>query len=307
MRECHHRFTAMASPIALHAFAPPARARAAFAAIEAETRRIEARYSRYRPDSVLATIQAAAGGAAVAVDDELAGLLDFADACHRTSGGRFDLTSGALRRAWNFDQGTLPDPGVLAAARAGIGWSRVEWQRPWIRLPEAGMELDLGGLGKEYAADRAVWILREHGITSALANFGGDIAAAGPRPDGSPWRIGIRHPRRPGHLLATLAVYQGGLATSGDYERGMTIDGQRYGHLFDPRTGWPVRGLSSVSVLAGSALSAGALASIALLHGAAGFDFLAESGAPWLAMHEDGTLRSNHLNPEDRPDAMQSM
>ncbi|MCB1150098.1 FAD:protein FMN transferase, partial [bacterium] len=116
----------------------------------AEARRIEAKFSRYRDDSVLHAIHAAAG-APMRVDDETAGLLDLAAACWELSGGRFDVTSGVLRRAWTFDGGTrVPADAEVEILRALVGWEKLTWRRPELVLP-AGMELDLGGLGKEYA------------------------------------------------------------------------------------------------------------------------------------------------------------
>lgn len=276
----------------------------AAATVEAETRRIEAHFSRYRPDSMVSRINQAAGKQAVVLDAETAALLDFADHCYRASGGVFDITSGALRQLWaqagslaaplaaSATRHRLPDAAALARVCALIGWEKLVWQRAHgetsIFLPQPGMEIDLGGLGKEYAADRAATLLRQQGLSAALLNFGGDLHACGPWPDGSPWQVGIAHPRQPGALLATLPLFQGGLASSGDYARCLLIDGVRYSHLFDPRSGYPVRGLASATVLADTCLVAGALASIALLHGAAGGDFLASAASRYLAVDDAG-------------------
>ncbi len=288
MEPLRHCFAAMSCALELQVFAPAELAARACRAVEDEVRRIEAKYSRYRADSLVGRINAAAGGAAVAVDEETAALLDFAATCHRTSGGLFDITSGALRQAWKFETGRLPTAEEIAAARARIGWDKLRWEAPLIGLPLPGMEIDLSGLGKEYAADRAAALLLAHGCSAALVNFGGDVCATGPRPDGTPWQVGIRHPRRPGELLATLPLHRGGLATSGDYERGMTVGGRRYGHLLNPLTGWPAEGMACATVLADTCLVAGALASCAMLHGAGGLDFLAGCGAPYLAMDANG-------------------
>lgn len=278
----------MSCVMELQVFGPVDVAARACRAVEDETHRIEAKYSRYRPDGLVGRINAAAGGEAVEVDAETAQLLDFAAICHRVSGGLFDITSGALRQAWKFETGQLPEPAAIVAARARVGWNKLRWDAPWLWLPLHGMEIDLGGLGKEYAVDRAVALLLAHGCTSALVNFGGDVCACGPRPDGTPWRVGIHHPRRPGELLATLPLLRGGLATSGDYERGMSVAGRRYGHLLNPLTGWPAEGMASATVLADTCLVAGALASSAMLHGRQGLDFLAACGASYLAMDAQG-------------------
>lgn len=288
---CHRfAFSAMSCRMEILLFGTAAAAARGGAAVAEETRRIEAKYSRYRPDSLTTRINRAAGGEAVEVDAETAALLDFAQSCHQASGGGFDITSGALRQAWKFERARLPPQARVAAALRVVGWDKLHWRAPWIRLPLPGMEIDFGGLGKEYAADRAAALLLAAGCDAALVNFGGDVCATGPQPDGSPWRIGIRHPRRAGALLATLPLYRGGLATSGDYERGMTVAGQRYGHLLDPRTGWPVRGMASATVIADTCLVAGGLATSAMLHGTDGGAFLAACGAPYLALDDAGLL-----------------
>ncbi|MGE5088053.1 MAG: FAD:protein FMN transferase [Candidatus Levyibacteriota bacterium] len=268
--------------------------RAAWAAI-ADVRRIERKYTRYRDDSVTAAINAAAGGEAVAIDTETASLLRYADRCHRISDGRFDLTSGALRRAWDFRRRppALPDEATLAQALALVGWSEVEWDERAIRLPRKGMELDFGGIGKEYAVDRAAAILLDHGIASALVNLGGDVRAIGAHPDGSPWRVGIRHPREAQRSIATVGLVDAALATSGDYERYFEVDGRRYCHLLDPRRGWPVAHWQSASVVAPLAVVAGSLATIAMLGGEGAAAFLDAQGAHWLLVAADGSPRTS--------------
>ncbi len=287
-------FRAMAAPneVQIHS-ADERRARqGAWRAID-EVLRIEAKYSRYRAGSVVSRINAAAAGAAVEVDEETEALLAFADACHRQSAGLFDPTSGILRRAWRFDSGRIPRDMELAPLLERIGWENVEWGAGRIRLPLAGMELDFGGFGKEYAVDRAAAVLAGLGETSALVNLGGDLAILGPQPDGSPWRVGIRHPRNPEALMATLPVESGAVATSGDYERYMEVDGQRHCHILDPRTGRSVRGLRSVSVHASSCLIAGSASTIAMLKGpAAGLEWLRDLGLPYLCMFEDGKVEN---------------
>jgi thiamine biosynthesis lipoprotein len=243
----------------------------------AEVKRIEAKYSRYLADSVVSRINRAAGGAAVEIDAETQGLLMFAGACHEQSAGAFDATSGVLRRAWRFDGGRVPGEAELAPLVALIGWPRVELTAHSVRLPLAGMELDFGGFGKEYAVDRAALVLRDMGAQSALVNLAGDLVILGPQPDASPWRVGIRHPRHDGMLLATLPVSSGGIATSGDYERFVEVDGVRHSHILDPRTGHAVRSFQSVTVHAGSCLIAGSASTIAMLKGE-------EEGLAWLEM-----------------------
>lgn len=267
-------------------------ARAAAKAAEAEVRRLERRYSRYRDDGVVAQINRAAGGPALELDEESAALIDYAAACFIESGGRFDITSGVLRRAWDFRSGRVPEAAEVEALLPLVGWERVEWKRPWLRLPTPGMEIDLGGVVKEYAADRAAALCRGLGIEHGLVNLGGDIHALGPRPDGSPWAVGIRHPRHAERCVATIALRRGGLATGGDYERCMEVAGRRYSHLLDPSTGRPVeRPPQGATVLADSCLIAGSAASIALLKGSdEGAAFLDGLGLPNLRIDADGRL-----------------
>ena len=255
-----------------------------------EVRRIEQKYSRYRADSIVGRINRAAGGSPVECDDETLSLIAYADALHASSDGLFDITSGVLRRAWDFRCARLPAAAEVDAARALVGWERFERDGRCVRLTRPGMELDFGGFGKEYAADRAATLLLEAGCRHGFVNLGGDLRAFGPQPDGSAWRFGIQHPRRTDQAIASLEVVQGGLATSGDYERYFDLDGVRYCHILDPRTGWPVRHWQSVTVLAPLAIAAGSLSTIAMLEQAAARGFLARSGAAWLAVGPSGEV-----------------
>jgi thiamine biosynthesis lipoprotein len=257
----------------------------------AEVRRIEQKYSRYRADSIVSRINAQAGAAPVACDEETLALLAYADTLFAASGGLFDITSGVLRQAWDFRRPRLPTARRLETLRALIGWQRVERDGDSVRLPQAGMELDFGGFGKEYAADRAAALLLEQGVVAGYVNLGGDLRCLGPRGDGRPWDIGIQDPRDPRRSIASIPVSRGALATSGDYERFFDLDGRRYCHILDPRSGMPVAHWRSVSVLAPLATAAGSAATIAMLLQADGADFLARSGLAWLAIDQDGTLR----------------
>lgn len=283
-------FKAMGSPCELQLFAmSAAAAQRAGDAVLADVERLEQRYSRYREGSFLSSInRAAAGGGSIEVDAETASLLDYADACHRESDGLFDITSGVLRQAWNFASGRLPERAAITALTARIGWHKLRWNRPTLAFPIAGMEIDFGGVVKEYAADRAATLCREAGVASGMINLGGDIAIVGPRPEGEPWRIGIRHPREPGRMMRIVELHRGALATSGDYERCVVIDGVRYGHVLNPKTGWPVRRLASVSVVADHCVVAGSSSTIAMLKEEGGAQWLADLGLPYLWVDVDG-------------------
>lgn len=272
----------------------PAAGAVALDAAVADVLRIEAKYSRYRDDSVTAALARAAGGAPLPVDAETEALLDYAATCHALSGGAFDATSGVLRRAWDFraQPPRLPSRRETDALLALVGWGLVERAPGRVRLARPGMELDFGGIGKEYAADRAAGVLAAHGVRHALVNLGGDLRALGPQADGRPWRIGIRAPRpAPGvpDPVAAVDLADAALATSGDYERYVEIGGVRYSHLLDARTGWPVRHWRSVSVVAPLAVVAGACATIAMLLEGGAPAFLAGQGVAWLGLDADGT------------------
>ena len=289
-----HRFTfrAMAAENEVQVHSDDARfAESAAARAIAEVKRIEAKYSRYLADSVVSRINANAGGATVEIDLETHTLLDFAQAAHQESGGLFDATSGVLRRAWRFDRDRVPGDEELAPLVALIGWQHVERTRRGVRLARAGMELDFGGFGKEYAVDRAAAVLASQEVHSALVNLAGDLLALGPQPDGQPWQVGIQHPRKPRALIARLPLTTGAIATSGDYERFVEVDGVRHSHVLDPRTGRSVRGYRSVTVHAGSCLVAGSAATIAMLMGEqAGGEWLAASGFKHLCVNHAGQV-----------------
>ena len=244
----------------------------------AEAWRIEAKYSRYRPDSIVSVINRSQGNAVV-VDPETAALINYAAQCHALSGGRFDITSGVLRRCWTFDgSDRVPSRAAVAQLLPLIGFEKVGWKSPRITLP-AGMEIDFGGFGKEYAVDRVLALIATQFKGAALVNFGGDLAANG-APAGAPWQVGVERPDTDREARLLLELTQGALATSGDTHRFLLRDGVRYGHILDVRTGWPVPNPPrSVSVAASTCLEAGLLATLAMLHGAAAEAFLSEHGA----------------------------
>jgi len=261
-----YRFMAMGGPASLQLPGPRTAQTDAMAqsAVD-EVLRIEAKYSRYRADSLLSRINAGAGDRPLPCDEETFNLLRFADHLWHVTAGRFDATSGIYRRAWNFRSGLVPTPAQVEALRPLVDWRAVEWDTQGVRLSMAGMELDFGGFCKEYAADRAAGVLRAAGLAHALVELGGDVVAVGRRPDDNPWQIGVRHPREQGRLLATVPLDNCALATSGDYERFIETPSARYCHVLDAHTGWPVRHWQSVSVVAATCLAAGAATTSVML------------------------------------------
>lgn len=290
MQRSDVRFRALGSPCELHLYGESKDALEHAAALAVgEVERIEQKYSRYREDTIVSEINRAAGsGRFVSIDAETDALLDYAATTFEQSDGLFDITSGVLRAAWDFASGRLPDQATIDGLLPQVGWSKVLREAGRVRLAREGMEIDFGGFGKEYAVDRVTVLLREQGVTAGLVDLGGDLSIVGPHPDGQPWIVGIRDPRDPENAMASLPLSHGALATSGDYERFMEIDGQRYCHLLDPRTGWPVRGLASTSVVAPQCLVAGSGTTIGMLKGKQGAAWLDRLGLPHLWVREDG-------------------
>jgi FAD:protein FMN transferase len=242
-----------------------------------EAWRIERKFSRYRDDSVTAILHRSRGEPMI-VDKETAALLDFASHFYALSQGLFDITSGVLRQAWNFDgSDQVPERSVVERILPLVGFSKLRWQYPVLQLPE-GMELDFGGIGKEYAVDRAFTLLRARTEAPFLVNFGGDLRASSP-PTHGPWQVGVERPGHEGAATMLLDLRSGALATSGDSHRFLVKDGIRYGHVLDPRTGYPVVGAPrSVTVAAASCTEAGMWATLALLNGGEAAAFLEGQG-----------------------------
>ncbi len=273
-------FSAMGCPCELQFYAKNnAFAQHVAQRVIADINRLEQRYSRYRADSFLSKINhVAAVGGSISVDDETAGLLNYAQTCYELSDGLFDITSGILRRAWRFETNVLPDDKSIQALLQKVGWQHIRWENPTLTFLQAEMEIDFGGIVKEYAADRAATLCLDSGILHGMVNLGGDIKIIGAHPDGSAWRVGIQHPRDKTKVWKTVVLKTGALASSGDYERCMVIDGVRYGHILNPKTGYPVRHLAAVSVIADFCVVAGSAATVAMLKEAKGEKWLKSLG-----------------------------
>ena len=260
-----------------------------------EVLRLERRYSRYREDSITSTINASAGKNSVSIDEETYRLLNYADTAFKVSGGLFDLTSGVLRRCWDFRSQTLPNQDEVERTLTRVGWAGVRFSKGEVFLPDIGMEIDFGGVVKEYAVDAALALLKKRKVEGALVDLGGDIGAFSNDP-GTPWDIGIKHPRSPEKAVATVQLANSALASSGDYERCIVIGDRRYSHILNPKTGWPTNNAPlAVSILAPNCLVAGSSATIAMLmHSSAARAWLSELGIPWLLVDSDlntyGTL-----------------
>jgi len=275
------RFEAMASPCeVLVDGADEAELQAVTAAVATEVRRIETLWSRYRTGNIVHRINTA-GGRPVEVDAETAAFLDYAQHLHGWSDGLFDVTSGVLRRAWKFDgSDRVPSAAQVAALLPLVGWDKVLWKAPVLQMA-AGMEIDFGGIGKEYAVDRACAVARAATARPVLVNCGGDLACTAPRRDGEAWQVGIDS-GVPGAATPLVRLARGAVATSGDARRFLLKDGVRYPHILNPKTGWPVLGgPRSVTVAAATCTEAGVLSTVALLHGAEAEAFLKDAGADY--------------------------
>ena len=240
-----------------------------------EAWRIEQKLSRYRDDNIIFKINHAKG-TTIEVDDETANMLDFADQCYQLSDHKFDITSGALRKLWTFDgSDRIPEQSQIDQIMQHIGWDKVSWQKPLLTL-QAGMEIDFGGLGKEYAVDQSAQLIHKATHEPVLVNYGGDIFATAPRKPDKAWVIGVDDPKHTGeNAIGKIQLFQGGLATSGDARRFLLKDGIRYSHILDPESGWPIANAPrAVTVVANSCLEAGMLATFAILHGDKAKEFL---------------------------------
>lgn len=254
--------------------------------------RFEAKFSRFRPDSVVSKINAAAGREWVPVDAETDHLLDVAADLHRLSEGILDATMLPLLQVWDWKtvHTQLPSPAAIQAARALTGFSKLQRKPGRVFLPQPGMGLDFGGFGKEFAVDQLVAIARQHGIQDGLIDLGRDLFGMGGNGQHPFWHVGLEDGLHPGTCWGGLAVTNFAVAASGDYARRFEHNGIRYGHILDPRTGWPVaNGMRAVTVIAPTCLQAGSFSTALFVLGPkAGLRFAAA------ARHLDACLQSDH-------------
>lgn len=274
-------FRAMASPCELLVASHDERTAGDILDIAAgEALRIEQKYSRFIEGNYLWQLNHAQGQLFV-IDDETRQLLSFAKQCFELSEGLFDISACPLMQLWRFTQdASLPTAAEIEAARALVGFARIKVNAQTIQMPQ-GMQLDVGGIAKEYAVDSVAYQLAQsYSHISILVNFGGDIAC--PVAHSVPWQVGIEDPHRLDHAAKVLAITQGALATSGDTRRFIEVGGRRYGHIIDPRTGYPVSGAPrSVTVLGPNCVTAGMLATMAMLQGENAEAFLSEQSIPF--------------------------
>jgi thiamine biosynthesis lipoprotein len=262
-----------------------------------EMARLESKYSRYLTDSIVSKINTSAGSnQTIALDDESWMLMQYADTAYQQSNGLFDVTSGVFRTLWDFKKAVIPEQIEIEKLENKIGWHKLTLNQQAFSLPEKGMQIDFGGIVKEYAADALVTLLEFEGIQHGLIDLAGDMRAIGSHPNNYPWKIGIKHPVEQNTAIATIPMTKGGLATSGDYARCFELNGIRYSHIINPKTGWPVQGLASVSVWAPQCIVAGTIATIVMLLGhKEGEKWLNELGLPYLIIDQEMNVHSSGI------------
>lgn len=274
------QFEAMKSPCEIWLETDEVQAKSLIQWAADETWRIEKKYSRFRSDSVLSQINQQAGQWQD-LDIETLSLLNFADECWRLTGGMIDITVGTYLKHWCFDGKTRPPPRkLLKQLVSKVGWDKLKLQQGKLLLP-VGMQLDLGGIGKEYAVDSVALVLASKLAQGGImVNFGGDLIAIRPKLDRTPWTIGVESIQAGQTIMKTVALLQGAIATSGSTKR-YAVDkrGKILGHVLNPKTGWPVaHGPASVTVVADTATQCGMLSTYAMLQGENAADFLQQQG-----------------------------
>jgi len=227
--------------------------------------------SDYQPTSELMRLCAKAGGPPVKVSEELFFVLKRAAEVSKRSDGAFDVTVGPVVRLWRVARKTrrMPDPDKLKAARALVGWKMVELDEKMrtVKLKNAGMRLDLGGIGKGYTADEVLKVLRKHGITRALVSAGGDVTAGDAPPGAKGWVVAIEPIDKDKEGPRYLTLANAAVSTSGDTNQYADIDGMRYSHIVDPRTGLGLVGRMSATVVAKDGISADSLTKVVAVLG----------------------------------------
>ena len=269
--------------------------------LAAEVRRLGQKYSRYQPNSLVTEINYSAGNQlGIKIDTETKALFDHALSCFEQSKGMFDITAGVLNKIWDFQSARVPAQVEIDQLLPMIGFNKLNWRKSRLIMP-ANMEIDFGGIVKEYAADAAAKLARRLGVEHGLVNLGGDFAVIGSQPDNRPWTVGVANPKDPDNLMAKIDLVDGGVASSGDYERSFVHEDKRYSHILNPKTGWPCSGLRAVSVAANLCTVAGSMATIAMLMDEeSGLIWLRNSGLPVVTMASDGSIEGVRLK-KDKP------
>jgi thiamine biosynthesis lipoprotein len=237
-----------------------------------EIRRIEKLLTTYNEESETALINRNAGIKPVAVSEETFNIIERSIKISRVTQGAFDITYGSVdKRLWNFDMNlhTLPDKITAKKMARLINYRNILLNKEnlTVMLKEKGMRIGFGGIGKGYAAERAKLIMKEKGVKSGIVNASGDLATWGLQPNGKPWSIGIVDPNAKNKIFSSLDITDMAIATSGNYEKFILINGLKYSHTINPKTGLPIRGIKSVTIISQNAEIADAMATPVMIMG----------------------------------------
>lgn len=269
------------------------------AAVE-EIRRIEQLLTTFNDNSQANLINKYAGERPVKVDREVFDIISRSKRISGITQGAFDITYGSVdKRLWNFDKEmtSLPDAGTAARMVRLINYRHIimDEKKSTVFLKEKGMRIGFGGIGKGYAAEMAKRLLQQRGVSSGIVNAAGDLTAWGLQPNGKPWTIGIADPGSARHPFSYLDITDMAVATSGNYEKYVIIDGKRYSHTIDPKTGLPVQGIKSVTVISPNAEIADAMATPVMIMGIkAGLDLVNQvNGLACIMIDENDTIHTS--------------
>jgi FAD:protein FMN transferase len=237
-----------------------------------EIRRIEKLLTTYNEESETALINRNAGIKPVAVCEETFNIIERSIKISRVTQGAFDITYGSVdKRLWNFDMNlhALPDKVTAKKMARLINYRNIllDKENLTVMLKEKGMRMGFGGIGKGYAAERAKLIMKEKGVKSGIVNASGDLATWGLQPNGKPWSIGIVDPNAKNKIFSSLDITDMAIATSGNYEKFILINGLKYSHTINPKTGLPIRGIKSVTIISQNAEIADAMATPVMIMG----------------------------------------
>ena len=253
-----------------------AQGEAAIDAVMADMRRIDESMSTYKPESEVSRVNAGAGKAPVPVSAELFSLLQTAQQYSALSDGVFDITYASVGYLYDYRAHKRPDSKTIAAALPGVDYRQLKLDsaKRTVAFGKPGMRIDLGGIAKGYAVDRGIQILKDHGLTHAMVNAGGDTRVSGDR-FGKPWVVGIRHPDRKDEVVLRMPLEDAAFSTSGDYERFFDEDGVRYHHIINPKTGSSPHEVRSVTIIASNATRTDGLSKTVFILGPkAGIEFI---------------------------------
>lgn len=265
-----------------------------------EIRRIEKLFTTFDPESQVNLVNKNAGKKPVKVDKEVYDLIERSKKISAITQGAFDITYGSIDKSlWNFDTSmtSLPDQRTAKQLVRLINYRNVilDKERCTVFLKEKGMRIGFGGIGKGYAAERAKRLLQEQGVESGIVNAAGDLTTWGTQPSGKPWTIGIADPNSSRHLFSYLDITNTSIATSGNYEKYVIIDGKKYSHTIDPKTGLPVRGIKSVTIICPNAEIADAMATPVMIMGVrVGLDMINQiKGIECIIVDDEGIIHTS--------------